>query len=86
MVEFAVMLLAGLWMAVNPEGALRLVQDAGTGVQRFRDSFRGFGAPYFPIHIRPEPSGDSHRVRLAMRCFGIAAAGLAFLGLLGIGR
>jgi hypothetical protein len=82
---FVVLLMAGLWIAVNPESVLRALGDLGPVLERFTDMLRGLGAPYFyPPRRQAQP--DSRGTRLAMRCFGIAIGALAFAGLAGLGR
>jgi hypothetical protein len=84
---FVVLLMAGLWIAVNPESVLRALGDLGPALDRFADMLRGLGAPYFcPPRRQAQPQPDSRGARIAMRCFGIAIGALAFAGLAGLGR
>jgi len=80
---FVVLLMAGLWMAVNPGSVLRALGDLGPAMERFADLLRGLGTPhcYSPRHAA-EPRPDSRGACVAMRCFGIAIAALAFAGLI----
>ena len=80
---FVVLLMAGLWMAVNPESVLRALGDLVPALDRFADMLRGLGPPYFYSPRHPaEPPPDSRGVWVAIRCFGIAIAALAFAGLI----
>jgi hypothetical protein len=84
---FIAMLMVGLWITVNPESVLRALASLGPALERFTDMLRGLGAPYFyPPRRAAEPPADSRGARIAMRCFGIAIAALAFAGLAGFGR
>jgi hypothetical protein len=78
-----VLLIAGLWMAQFPESTLQRLRDLALGIQRFVDALL---APYVISHREPDPLTDSRGARIAMRCFGIAIAALAFAALAGLGR
>ncbi len=79
MVEFAVVLLAGVSMAVDPEGALRLGGRLGPAIEHFKDALQMPIAPLWGR--RPEPQPPSRRAMWAMRGFGVAVAALGFAGL-----
>jgi hypothetical protein len=79
-------LMAGLWIAVNPESVLRGLGGLGPALERFAGMLRGLGMQYYPPPRAAEPQPDSRGARIAMRCFGIAIAALAFAGLAGLGR
>ncbi len=70
-----VLLMAGLWMATDPEWTLRRLRKLGLAMERFTEAF-GF-VPGRRTELPPVSRGE----RIAMRCFGIAVTALAVAGL-----
>ena len=67
------LLMAGLWMATDPEWTLRRLQKLGLEMQRFSEALG------FPPGRRTALLPPSRGERVAMRCFGIAVVALAAL-------
>ena len=74
------LLMAGLWMATDPAWTLRRLQKLALEMQRFSEALG------FPAGRRTALVPPSRGERVAMRCFGIAIAVLAFAGLAGFPR
>jgi hypothetical protein len=84
MAEFGVLLLVGLWTAIDPAGTLRwllrLVADFQSGIQRFHRHLSGLDPRRF-FAESPDFPAPSRGSQIAMRCFGVAVAIVGFLGL-----
>jgi hypothetical protein len=82
--EFVFLLFLGLMMAALPDFVAGELMTFAAALQRFKQHLDG------TARFLPEPGAGwprlSEHARIALRCFGIAIAALAFAGLAGLGR